>query len=83
MLETNENIDEIIKKQGLTEITDENVLRDLINNLINQNESVIADFKDGKDRPIKFLMGLVMKETKGKANPPVANKILIEELKKR
>lgn len=83
MLETNENIDEIIKKQGLTEITDENVLRDLINNLINQNESVIADFKDGKDRPIKFLMGLVMKESKGKANPPVANKILIEELKKR
>lgn len=83
LLETDENIDDIIQKQGLTEITDEKYLTEIIQNILNQNENAITDFKEGKDRAIKFLMGFIMKETKGKANPVLANQLLIEELKKR
>lgn len=83
LLETNQDIDEIIQKQGLTEITDENALREVINHIIDQNENSIIDFKEGKDRAVKFLMGMIMKETKGKANPVLTNQLLVEELKKR
>ena len=49
-------------------------------NIINNNEKAVEDYKNGLDRSIKFLMGQIMKETKGKANPKLANDMLIEEL---
>ena len=42
----------------------------------------VADFKAGKDRAVGFLVGQAMKETKGKANPQMLNKMFAEELKK-
>ena len=51
-----------------------------IKNIINNNEKAVEDYKNGLDRSIKFLMGQIMKETKGKANPKLANDMLIEEL---
>ncbi|EAC6939134.1 hypothetical protein ACR84_14335, partial [Listeria monocytogenes] len=43
----------------------------------------IVDFKNGKDRAVGFLVGQVMKATKGQANPPMVNKLLLEEMNKR
>ena len=81
ILESNISIDEIIKQKGIENITDNNEIREVIKKVIDANPESVADYKSGHDRAIKFLMGQVMKETKGKANPPIAMSILTEELK--
>ena len=80
ILETDKTIDEIIKEQGIENITDDTEIRNTIKEIIANNPESVADYKNGHDRAIKFLMGQVMKETKGKANPKMAMDILTEEL---
>ena len=81
ILESDKTIEEIIKKQGIENITDDSEIREVIKTIIANNPESVNDFKNGHDRALKFLMGQVMKETKGKANPRMANDILLEELK--
>ncbi len=81
VLETDKSISTIIKEQGIDNISNDDEIRTIIKKIIEENEESVNDYKNGHDRAIKFLMGQVMKETKGKANPRVANEILIEELK--
>ena len=76
-------VEDIIKSKGLSQISDTSVLKDIINNVLNSNPQAIEDYKNGLDRSIKFLMGQIMKETKGQANPKLANELLLEELKNR
>ncbi len=73
----------IVKEKGLVQISDEGVLRKFVTDILDNNEQSIEDFKNGKDRAIGFLVGQIMKATKGQANPPMVNKILLEEIKKR
>ena len=80
VLEEETSIAEIIKSSGIENITDDNAIREIIKKIIEQNPESVADYKAGKDRAIKFLMGQIMKETKGSANPKMATEILIEEL---
>ena len=61
-------------------ITDDTEIRNTIKTIIENNPESVADYKNGHDRAIKYLMGQVMKETKGKANPKMAMDILTEEL---
>ncbi|MFS0674506.1 Asp-tRNA(Asn)/Glu-tRNA(Gln) amidotransferase subunit GatB [Ornithinibacillus sp. 179-J 7C1 HS] len=75
--------EEIVKAKGLVQISDEGQLREVITGILNENEQSIIDYKNGKDRALGFLVGQVMKATKGQANPPMVNKILIEEMDKR
>ena len=81
VLETDKSIEVIIKEQGIENISDDEELRKTIKNIITNNPESVNDYKNGHDRAIKYLMGQVMKETKGKANPRIANEILLEELK--
>lgn len=81
VLEEKTSIEDIIKNSGISNITDDSVIREIIKNIINNNQESVADYKAGHDRAIKFLMGQVMKETKGSANPKLAMDILQEELK--
>ena len=81
VLETDKSIKDIIKEQGIENISDDEELRKTIKTIIANNPESVNDYKNGHDRAIKYLMGQVMKETKGKANPRIANEILIEELK--
>lgn len=81
VLEEETSIEDIIKNSGISNITDDSVIREIIKNIINNNQESVADYKAGHDRAIKFLMGQVMKETKGSANPKLAMDILQEELK--
>lgn len=74
------NVDDIISSKGLKQISNIDEIREIIKNIINNNEKAVEDYKNGLDRSIKFLMGQIMKETKGKANPKLANDMLIEEL---
>lgn len=80
ILESNKTISEIIKENGIENITDDSEIREVIREIINANPESVTDYKNGHDRAIKFLMGQVMKETKGKANPKMAMDILTEEL---
>lgn len=80
ILEENKKIVDIIKENGIENITDQDTLRKVIKSIIENNEESVKDYQEGKERAIKFLMGQVMKETKGSANPQIAMNILKEEL---
>ncbi len=80
ILESDKSIQTIMKEQGIENITDDAEIREVIKKIIKANPESVTDYQNGHDRAIKFLMGQVMKETKGKANPKMANDILKEEL---
>ncbi|MGM8215994.1 Asp-tRNA(Asn)/Glu-tRNA(Gln) amidotransferase subunit GatB [Bacillaceae bacterium W0354] len=83
LLEKGGDPEKIVKEKGLVQISDENQLREIITAILDDNEQSIVDYKNGKDRALGFLVGQVMKKTKGQANPPMVNKILKEEMDKR
>ena len=72
----------IIKEKGWIQISDEGAIREVVLKIIDANPQSVADYKGGKDRAIGFLVGQAMKETKGKANPGMLNKMFVEELNK-
>ena len=80
ILESNKSIQEIMKEKNITNITDTSLLKDIVTKIIKENPESVNDYKAGKDRAIKYLMGQIMKETKGSANPKMVNEILIQEL---
>lgn len=83
LIETGGDAAEIVKAKGLVQISDEGTLRTMVNETLDANAQSIEDYKNGKDRAIGFLVGQIMKATKGQANPPLVNKILLEEIAKR
>ena len=83
LIEKGGDPNKIVKAQGLVQISDENVLLEYVTNTLDANPQSIEDYKNGKDRAIGFLVGQIMKATKGQANPPLLNKILLEEIAKR
>ncbi len=72
----------IINAKGLRQINDTAALRSAAQSAISANPKVVEDYKSGKTAAIKFLLGQVMRATKGQANPKVAEEILQEELAK-
>jgi aspartyl-tRNA(Asn)/glutamyl-tRNA(Gln) amidotransferase subunit B len=70
----------IIERLNLGQVNDESALVEAVLAVLAANEQSIIDFKAGKENALKFLMGQVMKETKGKANPQMINEILKEKL---
>lgn len=75
--------EEIVKAKGLVQISDEGALLAIVSEILDNNPQSIEDFKNGKDRAIGFLVGQIMKATKGQANPPMVNKLLQQEIAKR
>lgn len=67
----------------MEQINDDSIIINIVNRVIDNNLNSVNDYKDGKDRAIKYLMGQVMKESKGQINPQLANEILLKELSKR
>ena len=82
ILDRDISCDEIIKEKGISNITDDSEVLDIINKVISENSASVEDYKNGHDRAIKFLMGQVMKASLGKVNPSLAMKLLQEELSK-
>ena len=74
--------EEIIKEKGWIQISDEGAIKEVVLKILEANPQSVADYKAGKDKALGFLVGQAMKETKGKANPQMLNKMFIEELKK-
>jgi aspartyl-tRNA(Asn)/glutamyl-tRNA(Gln) amidotransferase subunit B len=67
---------EIVKRQGLAQISDIGELEALVEKIIRDNPAIVADFKTGKQKSLQYLMGQIMKATKGKANPQMAMELL-------
>ena len=70
----------IVKEQGLVQMSDAGELEGIVAAVIAANPQSVADFKAGKDRAIGFLVGQIMKQTKGRANPELVNRLLKEKL---
>ena len=73
----------IVKEKGLVQISDPEVIRGFVTAVLDADEKSVADFKDGKERALKALLGQIMKASKGQANPQLTNQILMEEINKR
>ena len=74
--------EDIIKEKGWIQISDEGAIKEIVLKIVEANPQSVADFKGGKDKALGFLVGQAMKETKGKANPQMLNKMFLEELNK-
>ncbi|MGM0828511.1 MAG: Asp-tRNA(Asn)/Glu-tRNA(Gln) amidotransferase subunit GatB [Bacillota bacterium] len=83
LVENGGNPEQIVKDKGLVQISDEGALLKIVTETLDANPQSIEDYKNGKDRAIGFLVGQIMKATKGQANPPLVNKLLLQEIQKR
>ncbi|WP_077603798.1 Asp-tRNA(Asn)/Glu-tRNA(Gln) amidotransferase subunit GatB [Oceanobacillus sojae] len=83
LVENGGDPEKIVEEKGLVQISDPEQLKQIVNEILDQNEQSIIDFKDGKKKAKGFLVGQIMKATKGQANPPLVNQILAAELEKR
>lgn len=78
--------DEIAKQQGLVQISDSSTIEAAIDDVLNGNMGSVADYLDGKLNVLRYLVGQVMKETKGKVNPQKTTELLqvkLEDLKNK
>ena len=73
--------DEIIEEKGLKQVTDSSEIEKVINQVLEQNQSQLEQYKSGKVKLFGFFVGQVMKASRGKANPEQVNKLLEERLK--
>ena len=80
IMEEDLSIDEILDKHGFKEM-DTKELEKIIKTVMDNNPQSVSDYNSGNDRAIKFLMGQIMKETKGNANPQLVTEKLTEMLK--
>ena len=80
MFKSSKTASQIIEEKGLVQISDENELEKIINQVVSKNPKVIADYKKGKTNTFQFLVGQIMGQTKGKANPQVVNHLLTKIL---
>lgn len=82
MLENGGDPETIMKEKGLIQITDEKQIKGMVEKVISDNPESVQDILAGKDRAVKFLVGQVMKESRGKANPEIVNKEIIDQIEK-
>jgi aspartyl-tRNA(Asn)/glutamyl-tRNA(Gln) amidotransferase subunit B len=80
MLDSGGNPNAIIEEKGLEQITDEKELGRIVDNLLDSNPQQVKQYRDGKTKVIGFFVGQMMKQTQGKGNPALINKLLKEKL---
>ncbi|MCM3041958.1 Asp-tRNA(Asn)/Glu-tRNA(Gln) amidotransferase subunit GatB [Paenibacillus motobuensis] len=81
MLQSGKLPQQIVEEQGLVQISDEGAILAIVQEVVANNPASVQDYQAGKEKAIGFLVGQVMKQSKGKANPGLVNKLLIEVLK--
>jgi aspartyl-tRNA(Asn)/glutamyl-tRNA(Gln) amidotransferase subunit B len=83
LIENGGDAEKIVKEKGLVQISDEGTLLKIISDVLDGNPQSVEDFKNGKNKAVGFLVGQLMKATKGQANPQLVNQLLNQELSKR
>jgi aspartyl-tRNA(Asn)/glutamyl-tRNA(Gln) amidotransferase subunit B len=78
--ETGKGPQAIVDEKGLSQMADGSEIEPVVDEVIAENPEAANDLLEGKDQALKFLMGQVMKKTKGKANPELASDILRKKL---
>jgi len=81
MVESGDEPATIVEREGLVQESDEGKIASVIDTILAANPEKVAEYRAGKDKLLGFFVGLAMKETKGKANPQVVNKILAKKLR--
>jgi aspartyl-tRNA(Asn)/glutamyl-tRNA(Gln) amidotransferase subunit B len=69
-----------VKEKGWVQISDEGKLKEEVAKVIAANPQSVEDFKNGKDRALGFLVGQVMKATRGQANPKLVNELILKQI---
>lgn len=82
MIETGADPTYIIQERGLEQISDQSQIEEIAEKIIKENPKAVEDYKKGKENAIQFLIGGIMKETKGKVNPEEAKKIILNLINK-
>jgi len=82
MYKTGKDASDIVAQRGLSQISDASELEDTVAQVIEANPQALADFRTGKEQALKFLVGQVMKATRGRANPQLVNELLKKGLKR-
>ncbi len=82
MFETGKDASQIVKESGITQITDENELIKMVDKVINENPKSVDDFNKGKKKALNFLVGQVMRYTKGRAKPDFIFEAIKQRVKK-
>ena len=80
MFESGEDALDIVERKGLTQISDAGAILELVESVISDNASKVAEFRNGKDKLFGFFVGQVMKKSQGKANPKLVNDLLKNKL---
>ena len=80
MFESGEDALDIVERKGLTQISDAGAILELVEAVISDNASKVAEFRNGKDKLFGFFVGQVMKKSQGKANPKLVNDLLKNKL---
>ena len=68
----------IVEKKGLKQMSDTGELEKIVQGVLNQNQNIVEDYKNGKDKALGALVGRVMGATKGQANPKMVNEIILK-----
>ena len=83
MFHTGKRAEEIVKEKGLVQITDESALLAVVDQIIAENPKIVDDILGGKDKSLMFLVGQVMKSTRGQANPKLVNEFLKKRIEEK
>ena len=83
MFNTSKSPKEIIEEKSMKQVSNEDEILKIVTEVLDENPQSIVDFKNGKDRALGFMVGQVMKKSKGQANPKLASDLLTKELSKR
>ena len=75
-LDLGRSLRDILEERGLLQISDKAVLEGIVQEVLTENPTALADYKKGKKTVIVFLVGQIMRKTKGKANPQMVNELL-------
>ena len=73
----------VVEDRGMKQVSDTSLIEAIVNEVLDENPQSIEDYKNGKDRAVGFLVGQVMKKSKGQANPAMSNEMIVKELKNR
>ena len=80
MLESGKDADVIVKEKNLVQVSDEGELMAIVEEIVAANPAQAEDFRGGKTKLMGYFVGQLMKQTKGKANPKLANELFLKAL---
>ena len=80
VLDTGKDVASVIKDAGLAQVSDSAALEQIVDELIRENQTVVAQIREGKASAIGFLVGQAMRKSQGKANPKILGEIIQRKL---